>query len=134
MSLRRETFVCVNCGLEKRANYSSGGIYCSNKCQMEHKNKKLDELFINGDSTAYQTNQTLRRALTRIFGHKCAVCGINEWNGQSIVLELEHKDGNCYNNHIDNLCLICPNCHSQTATYKNKGGRKSVREYRRKSA
>lgn len=100
---------------------------------MEHKNNKLDELFINGDTTAYKTNRTLRLALTRLRGHRCEVCGIDSWNGKEIVLELEHRDGNGYNNHIDNLCLICPNCHSQTGTYKNKGGRKSVREYRRKN-
>lgn len=52
-------------------------------------------------------------------------------NGKDIVLELEHKDGNSQNNSKENVCLICPNCHSQTPTYKgkNKGnGRHSRRK------
>ena len=58
-------------------------------------------------------------------------CGITEWNNKKIVLELEHKDGNSENNDLVNLELLCPNCHSQTPTYKakNKGkGRHSRRE------
>jgi 5-methylcytosine-specific restriction endonuclease McrA len=45
-------------------------------------------------------------------------------------LQLEHKDGNSENNKPENLCLLCPNCHSQTPTYgaKNKG---NGRHYRR---
>ena len=39
---------------------------------------------------------------------------------KKIVFELEHKDGNSENNQPENLCLICPNCHSQTDTYKNR--------------
>jgi predicted HNH restriction endonuclease len=47
------------------------------------------------------------------------------------VLELEHKDGNGENNDLKNICLLCPNCHSQTATYKNKN-KGNGRHYRRK--
>jgi 5-methylcytosine-specific restriction endonuclease McrA len=43
--------------------------------------------------------------------------------GNPIPLELEHKDGNCTNHNIENLELLCPNCHALTDTYrgKNKG-------------
>ena len=51
---------------------------------------------------------------------KCNHCGIKEWQDKPLVLELEHKDGNSSNNHPDNLECLCPNCHSQTATYKNR--------------
>jgi 5-methylcytosine-specific restriction endonuclease McrA len=46
-----------------------------------------------------------------------------EWNGKPIECALHHKDGNKHNNKIDNLEILCPNCHSQTDTYtaKNKG-------------
>ena len=40
--------------------------------------------------------------------------------GKSIVLELEHIDGNSDNNTEENLTILCPNCHSQTLTYKNR--------------
>jgi predicted HNH restriction endonuclease len=43
---------------------------------------------------------------------------------------MEHIDGNSSNNKVTNLCLLCPNCHSQTPTYKNKN-KGNGRHYRR---
>lgn len=50
---------------------------------------------------------------------KCAVCSIPEsWNGKPLKFELDHIDGDRTNEIRQNLRLICPNCHSQTPTYK----------------
>ena len=43
---------------------------------------------------------------------KCEICGITEWQGVELPFELHHKDGNHYNNSLDNLQICCPNCHS----------------------
>ena len=43
---------------------------------------------------------------------KCEICGVSLWNGVKLPLELHHKDGNHYNNNLDNLQILCPNCHS----------------------
>ena len=51
---------------------------------------------------------------------KCNSCGISEWLCKPITLELEHKDGNHFNNVRDNLEMICPNCHSQTSTWRGR--------------
>ena len=48
---------------------------------------------------------------------KCEVCGNTEWNNDLIPLQVHHIDGNHYNNNIDNLQIICPNCHAQTDSY-----------------
>ena len=50
----------------------------------------------------------------------CNKCGLTEWLGESITLELEHKDGNNKNNKRENLELLCPNCHSQTETWRGR--------------
>lgn len=42
----------------------------------------------------------------------CEKCGISEWFGVKLPLELHHKDGNHYKNQLDNLEILCPNCHS----------------------
>ena len=49
---------------------------------------------------------------------------------KEINLEIDHTDGNAYNNVPSNLRLICPNCHSQTSTYKNrnKGNGRKLRK------
>ena len=52
--------------------------------------------------------------------YKCEICGISEWNGKKIVLELHHKNGKHSDNQIDNLEILCPNCHSQTDNFRAK--------------
>lgn len=55
--------------------------------------------------------------------YRCEKCGITEWNGEPISLQLHHKDGNHYNWDVDNLTVLCPNCHSQTDNYCGKATR-----------
>ena len=61
---------------------------------------------------------------------KCLHCGIDEWQGQKLILELDHIDGDRNNNVRDNLRCLCPNCHSVTDTWKQgqNGKRKCTDE------
>jgi transposase-like protein len=55
--------------------------------------------------------------------HKCAGmnCKVgNSWNGRELVLEIDHINGEKNDNRIENLRFLCPNCHSQTDTFRNK--------------
>lgn len=55
----------------------------------------------------------------------CEICGCtNIWNNNPLTLQLDHINGNHHDNRIENLRIICPNCHSQTATFGNKRGKK----------
>jgi hypothetical protein len=68
-----------------------------------------------------QSNSLKKRLLAEgLKQHKCECCGITEWNGQLAPIELDHIDGNRYNNTIENLRILCPNCHAQTDTYRGK--------------
>lgn len=51
---------------------------------------------------------------------RCEKCGLTDWMGQKITLQLHHKDGDRNNNTLENLEILCPNCHSQTDNYAGK--------------
>ena len=54
------------------------------------------------------------------FGYKeskCELCGISEWLGKPVKLQLHHIDGNHDNNELSNLQILCPNCHSMTDNF-----------------
>jgi hypothetical protein len=52
----------------------------------------------------------------------CEMCGINEWMGNKLTLELHHVDGNRFNNSVNNLQILCPNCHSLTPNHSKMLG------------
>lgn len=44
--------------------------------------------------------------------NRCEICGLSEWQGKKLPLEVHHKNSNHFDNSIDNLQILCPNCHS----------------------
>ena len=52
--------------------------------------------------------------------NKCECCGLTEWQGKPITCELHHINGNTSDNRIENLIILCPNCHSQTDNFRSK--------------
>ena len=51
---------------------------------------------------------------------KCERCGITEWMGDAVPLELHHLDENHFNNKLENLIILCSNCHAQVHGYNKK--------------
>ncbi len=60
------------------------------------------------------------KKLIELRGHKCECCGNSEWQGQPITLQVHHIDGDKCNNCLENLQLLCPNCHSYTDNFGSK--------------
>lgn len=56
--------------------------------------------------------------------YQCDCCGISEWQGKKLVLQLDHINGDNHDNRLENLHWLCPNCHSQTDTFCGKQLRK----------
>ncbi len=76
---------------------------------------------LEGKRPSYQTYK-VKLYLLR-YGYKenkCDKCGITEWNGKPLNMELHHKNGISYDHRLENLEMICPNCHAQTDTYRSK--------------
>ena len=90
-----------------------------------NKGKKLPkrnpiETYLVEDRLVQSNNLKKRLINEGLKEHKCENCGITEWNGQPTPIELDHIDGNRYNNTLQNLRILCPNCHAQTETYRGK--------------
>ena len=120
--MNKEDYNCLHCGaVNKFKGYSYANKYCDNKCQKAFESKERTRQWLE-EGKDWTSNIPLwaKRHLAEVNGDYCSVCGITEHNGLPIVLECDHIDGNHKNNTVDNLRLICPNCHSQTDTYKNK--------------
>jgi hypothetical protein len=73
------------------------------------------------EESYYNRFHLKRRLLNKgLLNYACAKCGISEWNGKRLSLQLEHINGVNNDHRLENLCLLCPNCHSQTDTYAGK--------------
>ena len=82
---------------------------------------QLEEILVQ--NSPYTNIHSLKIRLVREgwLEYKCASCG-NEglWNGKPLTLQLEHKNGIHNDHRLENLCFLCPNCHSQTKTFAGK--------------
>lgn len=114
---RKPRGFCLQCSKElirSQPKNPNHGKYCSVKCARKYERcsrVKSGEAGIR----ALKTHMQIELSMS-----SCSICTIAEWNNKQIVLELDHIDGNPENNSLINLRLLCPNCHSQTPTYKNR--------------
>jgi len=126
----KKVYNCLECGQENLWGHSKINKYCNNACQREYEYKQRIKAWLTeGKSWKTQVPQWPKRYLAEVNGRKCSVCSLEDWMGKEITLEVDHIDGRHYNNNVENLRLICPNCHSQTDTYKNKN-KGNGRKYR----
>lgn len=119
---------CENCKSEFKINSRNFSKhkykkYCSVKCHKEFEEKiRFDKV---ENSEIIVSSKMVKFYLIKKHGNKCMECGwcsVNPTSGK-VPIELEHIDGNSENNKLENLKLLCPNCHSLTPTYKalNRG-------------
>jgi len=79
----------------------------------------LDEILV--ENSNYQSYKLKKRLLKAGFKqHKCEICGIEEWLGEKVPIELDHINGIRTDNRLENLRILCPNCHATTSTYRGK--------------
>lgn len=80
----------------------------------------LNEILV--ENSTYTNSNLLKNRLLKenLKEYKCECCKLTEWMGQPIKLELHHRNGDNFNHLLENLELLCPNCHSYTHNYRGK--------------
>ena len=106
-----------------KINYNE--LFTHEKRKQPNMYRKTTEILVE-NSTYLSTNHLKKKLLKeKLLENKCVSCGNNGiWNGKPISLHLDHINGNHTDNRLENLRMLCPNCHSQTDTYCGKNARR----------
>lgn len=105
---------CAQCGRELHNGQKK---FCSRNCISQYNTAKE---YANV-GTKKQLTARLKKTILKEAEYTCISCGLSQiWNGRPITLQIHHVDGNPRNNRVENLQVLCPNCHSQTDNHGNK--------------
>lgn len=82
--------------------------------------KPLDSILV--EKSTYLNLSSLKKRLLdeKLLNYSCSVCGISDWLGKPVSLQLDHINGVSDDHRITNIRLLCPNCHSQTDNYAGR--------------
>lgn len=115
---------CLYCGKELTTEQRHNK-YCSQECANSAKYNNKINAWLSGEDSGRiadgTLSKTVRHFLLNRANNACELCGWNKINPttQIVPLEIHHKDGNYLNNNIENLQVLCPNCHSLTPNYRS---------------
>jgi predicted nucleic acid-binding Zn ribbon protein len=130
---RKKENYCINCDKP----ISSGKKFCSNKCQREFESKEITTKWLNNEHCGCDKNgeisEFVKRYVLELHEHKCDVCGFNEKNPftGNEILEIHHIDGDCFNNHLSNLQVLCPTHHAMTNNYGRRNYKSTRNRYKK---
>lgn len=82
----------------------------------------LERLLAGNRDRGHLKRRLIKLGLKR---NECEACGISEWRGRSLSMALHHVNGDRLDNRLENLRLLCPNCHSQTGNFAGRNGRRA---------
>jgi endogenous inhibitor of DNA gyrase (YacG/DUF329 family) len=100
--------------------------FCSKKCETKFKREQINQRI---EKSGIATGASAKPYLIEKRGHKCEICGTEEWRGCPVPLVRDHINGNADDNRIQNQRLVCPNCDAQLPTFagRNYGNGRAAR-------
>ena len=116
---RKKNTSCQQCGVLLKPGAGSSAKFCSKSCS----NRSRVGIKYDGTQPKSKTvnHSRARVALIERDGDECKICGLCPvWMGKPLRLQIDHVDGDRSSNGLDNLRLLCPNCHTQTETFGNR--------------
>ena len=130
------------CGSFKKINCAKSG-FAQQRLKQYIEEQHLDISHFKGqawnkgnlDLERFQKGTHIKTSLARdtlinLRGYQCEICGLSEWNGVPIPLQCHHKDSDRSNNELDNLQLLCPNCHANTTSWCGRDtNKKNVKKH-----
>jgi hypothetical protein len=81
----------------------------------------IDQLIVGRRNRTHLKGRLIRAG---ILENRCEECGLSEWRGRRLSVHIDHINGVKNDNRLENLRMLCPNCHSQTETYSGKNMRR----------
>ena len=134
---KNEKKYCLYCGAEILGKDKKRKKFCNSSCAASYNNTKRTPMTTD---TKKKISEKLKREIVVNETHKkntakkhlhlkdklyrdglkkrqCEICGITDWQGKEITFHLHHINGNHNDNRIENLQILCPNCHSQTDNF-----------------
>ena len=106
------------------SHFTGAGWNVGNRYRSFGRKAALEEILVENSTYAFTHGLRGRLLKEGWKQHKCEHCGLMEWCGQPIPLELHHANGTNNDHRITNLQLLCPNCHAQTKNYRGKNQQK----------
>lgn len=110
-----------------KKRFNEKGAWGGYQCLSPEKRKQLanehhayyDKILMSEDFNSLSKERKRKRVIIEQ-DRKCSECGLSEWRGKRLPLEIEHKNGDHSDNTRENLMALCPNCHSLTLTWRGR--------------
>lgn len=129
-----KNYSCISCGTLNLLKRNSTGKYCNNKCQKHFEYQQKLNKWLSGEEVGWtgksvQLKEFIRKYLFETRGAKCEICSWDKCHPDDgkILVEIDHIDGDAQNCKLENLRILCPNCHSMTSTFRARN-KKSKRK------
>jgi hypothetical protein len=103
---------------------NSQKVFCGSECyKKSHINKQQEKIKLG----LIKTPTTIKCVLNYV-NPNCWNCNLKPiWDNKILIMQLDHIDGNSDNNCLENLRLLCPNCHTQTETFSRRQKKNTTR-------